>query len=74
MQHNIHSYTQENTQKNTLNGSDLHLKTQELLQVTGGKSGVSADADKDPIRFVKQPVYITLAIGEDGGQLPDLLS
>ena len=30
MQHNIHSYTQENTQKNTLNGSDLHLKAQEL--------------------------------------------
>ncbi|CAD5249934.1 conserved hypothetical protein [Alteromonas sp. 38] len=70
MQHNTHSYTQENTQ----NGSGLHLETQELLQVTGGKSGVSAGADKDPIRFVKPPVYITLAIGEDGGQLPDLLS
>jgi hypothetical protein len=70
MQHNTHSYTQGNTQ----NGSGLHLKAQELLQVTGGNSGVSADADKDPIRFVKQPVYITLAIGEDGGQLPDLLS
>ena len=72
MQHNIHSYTQENTQKNTLNGSGLHLKNQELLQVTGGKSLVSAGTD--PIRIVKPPVYITLAIGEDGGQLPDLLS
>lgn len=74
MQHNTHSYTQGNTQENTQNGSGLHLKAQELLQVTGGKSGVSAVADKDPIRFVKQPVYITLAIGEGGGQLPDLLS
>ncbi|WOI38010.1 hypothetical protein R1T43_02905 [Alteromonas sp. CI.11.F.A3] len=74
MQHNTQNHTHKNTQTEVQTATALHLETQELLQVTGGKSGVSTVEDKTPIRLIKPPVYITLAIGEDGGQLPDLLS
>jgi len=74
MQHNTQNHTHKNTQKHVQTATEFHLATQELLQVTGGKSGVSTGADKAPIRLIKPPVYITLAIGEGGGQLPDLLS
>jgi hypothetical protein len=67
MQHNTHSNMQKN---DTLQ----HINLVDLVQVNGGKSLVSIGAGEGPIRAVKPPMYITLAIGEDGGQLPDLLS
>ncbi len=62
------------------NNTPHTLSDNNIRAISGGSSptlGVGI-ADNSPPTFnvtpVKEPIYITLAIGEDGGKLPDILS
>lgn len=62
------------------NNSTQTLSDTQISAITGGSTptiGVGI-ADVNPPTFSvivpKEPTYITLAIGEDGGKLPDPLS
>ncbi len=51
------------------------LNSMEPKQVTGGQIPFPLPgAPGMPLKPVTPPVYITLAIGEGGGDLPDMLS
>jgi len=52
----------------------VELAENQLFEVAGGIS--KTYCGDEPIRLgpPKEPVYITMAIGEGGGNLPDLLS
>ncbi|QJR81467.1 hypothetical protein CA267_012090 [Alteromonas pelagimontana] len=55
--------------------SENHLTDADTAAVAGGNISRHKliDASLNPvIRPVEPPYYITLAIGEDGGKLPDL--
>lgn len=59
---------QENNQQGKL------ITNKDIEHVSGG-IGIIVTDDRTPIiEPVLPPRYITLAIGEDGGKLPDLLS
>lgn len=46
----------------------------ELPSIAAGKGNPPTQEATPPISQVKDPVYVTLAIGEGGGKLPDILS
>lgn len=45
----------------------------DLPTIAAGKGSTPAQQPIPPVSQVKDPVYVTLAIGEDGGKLPDIL-
>ncbi|WDT85682.1 hypothetical protein [Alteromonas sp. 009811495] len=53
---------------------DVQLAESQLFQVSGGAGTQLTLPDNGVIETPKEPVYITLAIGEGGGKLPDNLS
>jgi len=50
------------------------VSRRDLTKISAGKGSGQSNGAKGPLKEVQLPVYITLAIGEDGGKLPDTLS
>ena len=48
------------------------LAQSEAIEVSGGK--IPFPIPGEPIKPITPPVYYTLALGEDGGDLPDILA
>lgn len=48
------------------------LAQSEAIEVSGGK--IPFPVPGQPIKPITPPVYYTLALGEDGGDLPDILA
>jgi len=59
-------------QKNT--SIPQSVTSSDLPKIAAGKSSPEVNLPTPPVSGVKDPVYVTLAIGEDGGKLPDILS
>ena len=68
------------TVKSCASAQPVTLVEEQLFDVSGGLRARLSDIDPveggGPVedRGSKEPVYITLAIGEGGGKLPDILS
>jgi len=52
----------------------VELAENQLFNVVGGLSKIHCGDEPVLVGPPKEPVYITMAIGEAGGELPDILS
>ena len=52
----------------------VELAENHLFEIAGGVSKAYFCDEPERLGPHKEPVYITMAIGEDGGKLPDILS
>ncbi|WP_334049814.1 hypothetical protein [Alteromonas gracilis] len=55
-------------------GHPVQLAEVQLFEVSGGLRARLIESPPVIVPEPKEPVYITLAIGEGGGKLPDILS
>ncbi len=60
--------------KHIKNVPSVHLAEAQLFEVSGGVRARLIETPPAIVPEPKEPVYITLAIGEGGGKLPDILS
>jgi len=62
------------TVKSCASAQPVTLVEEQLFDVSGGLRARLSDIPPVEGGGPKEPVYITLAIGEGGGKLPDILS
>ncbi|MEC7482009.1 MAG: hypothetical protein VYE21_10385 [Pseudomonadota bacterium] len=62
------------TQNQTANTKLATVAESQLFEVSGGLRARLSESVPVVAPTPKEPVYITLAIGEGGGKLPDILS
>lgn len=61
--------------KTTNKLSTTQITDAEIGQVSGGRSLQPIDSQSEPVTLPIKPIrYYTQALGEDGGDLPDLLT